>query len=75
MSDSANSSFDVYIYKPDGTALLSSGRQTAGTALTRKSVPFTGFTSGIDEYAIVYRFKVLNAGDNITVGTAIAKRN
>jgi len=73
MADSANSAFEVEIWKPDGTVLYDSGRQAVGTALVRKSAPMTGFTL-FDEYAIVYRFKVLNAADTITVGQAYIKR-
>lgn len=74
MADSANSSLYVEVWGPDGTVLFQSGRVTAGTGYTRKSFPFTSFAT-LDEHAIVYRFRLLNAGDTVLIGQSYLKRN
>ena len=73
-SDSANSQFYAEVWSPDGTVLFQTGYLNAGTGATRKSFPFTSFAT-LDEYALVYRFVVLNSEDTIKVGQTYFLRN
>jgi hypothetical protein len=75
-TDEVNTSFSVEIYNSAGTIVYSSGNITLASATTWTYKGFAfGTFADLNEHAIIYRVRVVDAGDAIQIGQAYFKRN